>query len=97
MERIKSGQFTVIKLQAGLNFFSPPIKLKKLATRYTKQAFSSGLQIESFLKNFTFLFFKKKIFLFIHLAALGLSCGMWVLVACGIYFPNQGLNPGPPH
>ena len=60
MERIKSGQFTVIKLQAGLNFFSPPIKLKKLATRYTKQAFSSGLQIESFLKNFTFLFFKKK-------------------------------------
>ena len=37
MERIKSGQkFTVIKLQAGLNFFPPPIKLKKLATRYTK-------------------------------------------------------------
>ena len=30
MERIKSGEkFIVIKLQTGLNFFFPPIKLKK--------------------------------------------------------------------
>ena len=37
------------------------------------------------------LFKKKSIYLclFIYLAALGLSCSMW--------FPDQGLNPGPLH
>ena len=35
-----------------------------------------------------FFFFKK--YLFIHLAALGLSCSMWELV------PWPGIEPGPP-
>ena len=34
------------------------------------------------------VFFK---YLFVYLAALGLSCGMWDLV------PEQGWNPGPLH
>ena len=44
-------------------------------------------------------------YLFIYLAALGLSYSMqellvvtfelFLVVACGIYFSNQGVNPGP--
>ena len=32
----------------------------------------------------------------IYLAAAGLSCSMWdlLIAACGIQFPDQGLNPG---
>ena len=40
-------------------------------------------------------FFK---YLFIYLAAPGLRWGMWdlLIVACGLYFPDRGSNPGPP-
>ena len=36
-------------------------------------------------------------YLFIYLAALGLSCGMWesVVAACEIYFFDQGSKLGP--
>ena len=44
--------------------------------------------------SFSFFFFFK---LFIYLPALCLSCGTLALlvVACGVWFPDQGLNPGP--
>ena len=44
--------------------------------------------------SFSFFFFFK---LFIYLPALRLSCGTLALlvVACGVWFPDQGLNPGP--
>ena len=54
--------------------------------------------------TYYFIIFFKNIYLFIYLAAPGLSCGMWgslvaacklLVVACGTLFPDQGLNPGP--
>ena len=44
------------------------------------------------------------LFLFVYLAAPGLSCLVWdlqlwhagsLVAACGIYFPDQGSNPDP--
>ena len=59
----------------------------------------------SFKKNIYLLIWLRQVLVVAH-GIFNLHCGMWdlsvsagklLVAACGIYFPDQGWNPGPLH
>lgn len=85
----------------GLTNASCPVRVNTLSLEVLLDT-PTRCQCGSFLDT-AFIYFLK---IFIYLATLGLICGMWDIfldawelsvVAYGLYFPDQRLNPGPLH